>query len=280
MQIKTNDSSDKLSQLTKRIITAIILISLVLAGIFYLPLWAFGIIALILISMGAFEYSELVWGNLNYTNHLVFMVLFFLCTILGVFYIPTLLLCISILWWLLVPHFLVYYTKTAKNLFNNLYSQMIMGILIFTPCLIGLIKIQENFGPAYLLYILCAVWATDIGAYFTGRAFGKHKLAEHISPKKTIEGLIGGIFFASIVAIIGGFILNFHGIKWLLLLTLVIIACLWSVIGDLFESMIKRLADVKDSGRLLPGHGGIFDRIDSLTAAIPIFALGLLLFGG
>lgn len=278
MQTKT--PKFKPSQLLQRVITAIILIAAVLAGIFYLPLWAFSIIALLLIVLGAIEFSMLVWGHLNLINHTVFIIIFAVIAVLGTYVFPIIVLGFSILWWLLVPYFLVYYSKTAKNLFNNIYSQTAMGILIFTPCLIGLIKIQENFGPGYLLYILCCVWATDIGAFFAGRAFGKHKLAEHISPKKTVEGLIGGIILALVVATIGGFILNFHGIKWLLLLTLTTISCLWSVIGDLFESMIKRLADVKDSSHLLPGHGGIFDRIDSLTAAIPIFALGLMLFGG
>lgn len=271
---------NKIGQLGKRIITAIILIAIVLAGLFYLPFWAFASLSLIVISAGAYEYSLLVWGKLNFQNHLIFLVLYFIAIALGIYYIPIVLLILGLIWWLCVPYFLVYYANTAKNLFNNLYSQFAMGILIFVPCIIGIIKIQENFGPTYLLYILICIWATDIGAYFVGKTFGKHKLAETISPKKTIEGLIGGIILALIVAIFGAFMLKIHGIKWLLLLTLVLISCLWSVIGDLFESMIKRLANVKDSGNLLPGHGGVFDRIDSLIAAIPIFALGLLLFGG
>lgn len=280
MQNKTNNFFSNLGQLGKRIITAIILIAIVLTGIFYLPLWAFSLVALILISMGAIEFSLLVWGNTDFYNHIVFMVLFLLVATIGTYFFPIALLSLTLLWWLCVPYFLLQYTKTAKNLFDNFPLQLIMGIMLFAPCLVGLIKIQENFGASYLLYILVCIWATDIGAYFAGRAFGKHNLAEHISPKKTIEGLIGGIILAILAAIIGGFILKIHGTKWLLLLTLVLVSCLWSVIGDLFESMLKRLADVKDSSNLLPGHGGVFDRIDSLTAAIPIFALGLLLFGG
>ena len=128
-----------------------------------------------------------------------------------------------------------------------------------------------------MLYVLAIVWAADIGAYFTGLRFGKNLLGAKISPKKTIEGLIGGIVAALLVATIGGFLLHFTGIRWLFILTLAVIVCLWSVIGDLFESMLKRQAGVKDSGVILPGHGGVYDRIDSLTAAIPLFALGLLI---
>ena len=119
--------------------------------------------------------------------------------------------------------------------------------------------------------------------------WGKHLLSSAISPKKTVEGLLGGILTALLVAIAGVFLLksaivkpsvmgfDFSPLKNISLVMLSLVTCLWSVIGDLFESMLKRLAGVKDSGKILPGHGGMYDRIDSLTSAIPIFALGLLL---
>jgi phosphatidate cytidylyltransferase len=130
----------------------------------------------------------------------------------------------------------------------------------------------------YVMFALCLIWAADSGAYFIGKYFGKHKLAVKISPKKTVEGLLGGILFAFVTALIFALIAKVPFNKWLYWSGLVLITVLFSVLGDLFESMLKRRANVKDSGSLVPGHGGVLDRIDSLTAALPVFTLGLLLF--
>ena len=129
-----------------------------------------------------------------------------------------------------------------------------------------------------VLFILCLVWAADTGAYFSGTLWGKHKLAPKISPGKTIEGLCGGIMSALIVAAIFAVFAKIEFSKLLPWTFLVILVVLFSVLGDLFESIMKRQAGVKDSGQWIPGHGGILDRIDSLTAAVPVFTLGLLLF--
>ena len=128
----------------------------------------------------------------------------------------------------------------------------------------------------YLVLLLFAlIWAADVGAYFAGKAIGKIKLSPNVSPKKTVEGLVGGVILSLIVASTYVFIsLGNPSISdYLTYGVLSIIISLASVIGDLFESVLKRLANVKDSGRLLPGHGGILDRIDSLTCAAPIFFL-------
>lgn len=119
-------------------------------------------------------------------------------------------------------------------------------------------------GPWLLLTFMALVWVADIAAYFTGRAFGRHKLAPAISPGKTWEGVAGAVAAVLIYGFATGLAV---GIGILILLTGV------SIVGDLFESMVKREAGVKDSGSLLPGHGGILDRIDSLTAALPLAAL-------
>ncbi len=181
---------------------------------------------------------------------------------------PTLI--VGVLWWVIVPYFLWHYTADKINCFASIVWQYLVGIMVFVPCFVGLIEIQEKFGARFLLYLLMIVCAADIGAYFSGRLWGKHSLAPQISPKKTLEGVLGGLLLALLVAVI----CDAHSVSFLML---VVVTCLWSVIGDLFESMLKRQAGVKDSGKLLPGHGGMYDRIDSLTAAIPIFVLGLLL---
>ncbi|MDN8493205.1 CDP-archaeol synthase, partial [Acinetobacter baumannii] len=119
-------------------------------------------------------------------------------------------------------------------------------------------------------------WGADSGAYFVGRKFGKRKLAPTVSPNKSVEGLYGGILTTIIVMLVVQYqYLNLTWVQQLLFLILSLITVFGSVLGDLFESMIKRRAGIKDSGRVLPGHGGVLDRIDSLLAAAPIFATGM-----
>jgi phosphatidate cytidylyltransferase len=259
-----------------RVITAFFLIIFVLLGIFFLPINWFAIVASLVIFAAALEYS-MMW------EHNKIVTVLFLLSLLCIFLIlellsPIVALISGVIWWLIVPYFLVYYSKHEKNVLSGVVFKWFVGLFVFIPCLVGIIELRKIFGPAFLLYILVAVWAADIGAYFAGKYFGEHKLAEAISPNKTMEGVAGGLIFSLIISVIGGFILPLHGIQWLLIITLVIVSCLWSIIGDLFESMLKRDANIKDSGCLLPGHGGIYDRIDSITAAIPIFTLGLMFF--
>jgi phosphatidate cytidylyltransferase len=132
-------------------------------------------------------------------------------------------------------------------------------------------------GPALVMSVLAIVWAADVGAYFTGKQFGRIKLAPMVSPNKTWEGVIGGLVSASLVAAVAGIWLGFNGIVWSAvgLATAVV-----SIVGDLTVSMFKRRVGRKDSSHLLPGHGGVLDRIDSLTSAVPVFALCLFLSGG
>jgi phosphatidate cytidylyltransferase len=139
---------------------------------------------------------------------------------------------------------------------------------------LALITLHKN-NSSLVLLLLALVWAADIGAYFTGRTFGRNKLCPNVSPGKTIEGALGGVILSLVV-----------GALYVLMTTdkptleiyfnfgvLSLIVSLVSILGDLFESILKRLADVKDSGKILPGHGGLLDRIDSLTCAAPIFFL-------
>jgi phosphatidate cytidylyltransferase len=127
-----------------------------------------------------------------------------------------------------------------------------------------------------LIFMMVLVVAADVGAYFAGRAFGRVKLAPRVSPGKTWEGVVGGMASAGLVAVAGAYWLQLPTASFLALCAAVAVA---SVVGDLTESMFKRSVGLKDSGTLLPGHGGILDRIDSISAAAPVFALGLMWFG-
>jgi phosphatidate cytidylyltransferase len=134
-------------------------------------------------------------------------------------------------------------------------------------------------GHGWLLVALAIVWAADTGAYFSGRAFGRRKLAPRISPNKTVEGLAGGTLAAVAVAVAGAALLG-TGASMLPLVALVaFLTVLFSVVGDLFESLLKRHVGAKDSGDLIPGHGGLLDRLDSVLAALPVFALGKIWLG-
>ena len=143
----------------------------------------------------------------------------------------------------------------------------------------GLVFLQLNFGGAMLFYLLSLVWVADIGAYFSGKRFGRNKLAPSISPGKTREGVIGGLVANLLWMMLVYLLSEGWGLALLPFLLIGAITSLASVFGDLFESVLKREAGVKDSSRLLPGHGGVLDRIDSVLAATPVFLSGILIAG-
>lgn len=150
----------------------------------------------------------------------------------------------------------------------------LMGLVILTGAITAMFYLWQ-LSPWWLMYVFVLVWCADSGAYFVGRKLGKRKMAPNVSPNKSMEGLYGGLVTGLIVVLgISIFKLHLTGMTLFAFMVLSGITILSSVLGDLFESMLKRRADVKDSGTILPGHGGILDRIDSLLAATPIFALG------
>lgn len=150
------------------------------------------------------------------------------------------------------------------------------GVLQMLSTWFALIYLHQSveFGPGYTLFLMALVWLADTAAYFAGRRWGKHKLAPTISPGKTREGALGALGFSLGFALLGGWWLATE--SWLIFIFVAMFTAVFSIIGDLFESMAKRQHGIKDSGSILPGHGGVLDRVDSLTAAAPVFLLGLL----
>ena len=188
---------------------------------------------------------------------------------------------IGVVWWLLALLWLQHYDFASDHNTHARAFKLAAGTLSVIPAwaALALIHASEPNGHRWLLLALLVIWAADTGAYFAGRYFGKHKLSPRISPNKTIEGLIGGAVASLLVALIGAPLAGagLAQLPWVALVVLVTIG--FSVVGDLFESLLKRHVGAKDSGDLIPGHGGILDRIDSVLAALPVFALGKSWFG-
>jgi phosphatidate cytidylyltransferase len=188
---------------------------------------------------------------------------------------------VGVAWWFLAMLWLKHYEFASDHDTHARMFKLAAGTLAVIPawCAIALIHGAQPNGHRWLLLALVVIWAADSGAYFAGRRFGKHKLSPRISPNKTVEGLVGGLVAALVVAMIGAPIAGATVAQLPLVALVVVVTVGFSVVGDLFESLLKRHVGAKDSGDLIPGHGGILDRIDSWLAALPVFALGKGLLG-
>ena len=188
---------------------------------------------------------------------------------------------IGVVWWLLALIWLGRYKFASDHDTHARVFKLAAGALAVIPawCALAWIHAEEPNGHRWLLTALAIVWAADTGAYFTGRKLGKHKLAPLVSPNKTIEGVIGGLVAGIVVGVVFSLFAGAQPaqLPWVALVALA--AVLFSVVGDLFESLLKRHVGVKDSGHLIPGHGGILDRLDGVLAALPVFALGKAVLG-
>jgi phosphatidate cytidylyltransferase len=256
--------------LRQRVITALILGAVVLLGIFLLPHQAVtGVVAALIIA-GAWEWSAFI-GLVDKSRRIVFLLLI-VCAIAALWWlgadserfdnVPVGAAC----WWLLALAWIVFMPAVV-----NAGSTALAGVMVLLPAWLALVRLH-GMNPQLLLFVLLLVVAADVGAYFAGRQFGRNKLAPRVSPGKTWEGVCGGLAGAMVLAGIGVYWFKVSPAPFMGLCVIVFVA---SVVGDLTESMFKRHAGLKDSGSLLPGHGGVLDRIDSVTAAAPVFLLGL-----
>ncbi|QCU90191.1 phosphatidate cytidylyltransferase [Thiomicrorhabdus sediminis] len=156
---------------------------------------------------------------------------------------------------------------------------LFVGVLLIVPFVVTMTKFRAEFGGLALLSTLALIWLMDSGAYFSGRKFGKDKLAVHVSPGKTWQGVYGGALVSFGGALLVALMFVSNGFVSLLIFALLLtLIAVYSVFGDLFESVLKRQVGLKDSGKILPGHGGVLDRIDSLLVAVPLFYLAWLAF--
>lgn len=182
---------------------------------------------------------------------------------------------IGVVWWLLACLWLKHYRFASDHNTHARVFKLAAGTLAIVPAWCALAWIHaEPMGHRWLFVSLALVWAADSGAYFVGRHYGKRKLSPRISPNKTVEGLLGGLAAGLIVALAFAPLAGATLAQLPAVALVALVAVGFSVVGDLFESLLKRHVGAKDSGDLIPGHGGILDRIDGVIAALPVFALG------
>ena len=284
--------------LKQRIITAVILAPLAIAAIFYLPLKWFAALILAVLAIAAWEWGPLM--GFTTTKRRAFYVLVNVIIISGLWYlIPVdklwtldqpnssalIVLWAAVGWWLYSAVTTVLYPKYSGFWSRHRSVRGFFGFLTLIPTWLAFVLLRSSeyqldtvHGAQLLMFLFLMVWGADIGAYFVGKNLGKQKLLPNVSPGKTREGFIGGVLTACVIALIVGFFKEWELANMLKGVALAALISTISVIGDLSESMFKRQAGVKDSGTILPGHGGILDRIDSLTATAPIFAICYALF--
>ncbi|MDM4770944.1 phosphatidate cytidylyltransferase [Solimonas sp. SE-A11] len=271
--------------LAQRVATALVLLPLLLALVWYAPTSGlYGVLALVGLLM-AWEWTGLMgWAAKarRWAYTVVCGLLLALAWLVpGRDALLPWLLAAAVLWW-------IYAVSLFRGFPGNLGKQQtsglpmaLLGLLLTVSTLLSLAYLHGLPGGVWKLgYSLFIVFIADTGAYFAGRAFGRHKLAPNISPGKTVEGAAGGLLATAVWALTAGVhVFKAEGAQVALLLGLTLVVAVASIIGDLTESMFKRVAGIKDSGNILPGHGGILDRVDSILAAAPVMVLGLYLTG-
>jgi phosphatidate cytidylyltransferase len=272
----------------QRVLTALVLAPLMVVGIFFLPLKQFAFFIAAIATLGAWEWANIAgyerkWGRIGYAL-MVFVCLYVSARILRIkpewliYY-----LIAGALWWV-VAFALVRRYPGGTDIWNSRPMRAFLGLCVLVPMWVGFMHLKvQPYSSWLIVYVMLIIWGADTGAYFAGRRWGNTKLAPFVSPGKSWAGFWGGFVTSVIVAFGFSYCLD----RWVrpmterdvvIVLLIAVITTVVSVLGDLVESMMKRHRGIKDSSSLLPGHGGVLDRIDSMAAAVPVFALCIYLF--
>ncbi len=278
--------------LKQRLLTVAILLPLFVWCVLALPTRYFALIIAFIVLVGAWEWARLM-GLRAYAHRVAWMGLVLAMLLLSIWLVTLpgmrhAILVGAMLWWFVAllwirrfgqaPAAAADPARVAGVRFPPQALLGILGIVVLVPPWLALVILHGSAlsGPSFVMLLMLLVWGADSGAYFAGRRWGHRLLAPRVSPGKTWEGVYGALATTAVIAAGAGFWFGLGWMSFISLALLALVTVLFSIVGDLFESMIKRLAGVKDSGQLLPGHGGMLDRIDSITAAAPVFVLGLL----
>lgn len=269
-----------------RIVAAVVMAPVAIAAVLFLPTAWLAVLLASLLMMGLWEWTELagVKDRLPRLAYLAGNALLMAAVVWGAghgLFTLKLLSVIGAAWWLFVLIWLASYRFASTDTPLNRIIKLLAGSLSAIPAWAALCWLHAHppHGAGWALFALSIAWAADTGAYFVGVRFGRVKLAPRISPGKTREGLAGGLACSLLLAVA---VMPLLGLPWNLLpqmLLLTLVTAAMSVVGDLFESLLKRHADAKDSSNLIPGHGGLLDRLDSLLAALPVFVVAKVWLG-
>lgn len=271
--------------LKQRILTALVLVPLVIWGIISLPSTWLALLFGLFMIQGGWEWSRLM--KMQVGGARLAYVALVLSGMTGCWYLFTLggeawlaLPVLSLFWWLMALVWVLSYPRTASR-WSHPVVQGLIGLLVLLPTWVAVIGLHASSeqGPFLVMYMLSLIWVADSGAYFGGRRWGKRKLAAAVSPGKSWEGVFSALVLTGIYAVVAASLFSLGGSQWPAFIALSVVTVMFSILGDLAESMFKRQAGVKDSGTLLPGHGGVLDRIDSITSAAPVFVVGYWLGG-
>lgn len=266
--------------LMQRVITAVILAPLAVAGFVFLDGPWFALFVGVIVTLAAWEWARL-GGETSQKGRIIYAaaVALLLAGLYRDAWPAQYVLLPALAWWIVATVLIMRYPK-GRGLWSGSMICQLFGLLVLLPAWYGLVWLKaQEFGLWLILATMILVWGADIGAYFAGKTWGRRKLRPAVSPGKTLEGLLGGVVLTQLLTLAALMYLDWDLRSVLLGMLGALLVVLFSVVGDLTESLFKREQGLKDSSNLLPGHGGVMDRVDSLTAAIPVFALYWLFLG-
>lgn len=265
------------SAMRTRVMTALVLAAGMLAVVLWFPPFATVIVLTVGVLAGAWEWSfflraprKLVRGAYVATIAALLVIAWrYTADAAG----RDLLLSVALAWWIIALGWILFAPRRAAP-----WSAALAGVFALVPAWLALMRLRLDVpnGAQWMLFVFILVWVADMGAFFFGGRYGRLRLAPAVSPGKTWEGVLGGTLLSSIVAVCGSF---WFAVPLAFFLPLCLTAVAFSIVGDLTESLLKRFAGIKDSGSVFPGHGGVMDRIDSVTGAAPVLLFGLTAFG-
>ncbi|MFQ5994216.1 MAG: phosphatidate cytidylyltransferase [Acidiferrobacterales bacterium] len=272
-------------RLKQRAITALLLLPVVVGALVYLPSAWLGVAVGVFVLVAAREWAMLS-GLTRVGEQTAYLMVLALIGVVGLWVVhdipaaAAVVAALGVIWWICALVGLLAASDSYGGIFRFLPVRLVAGVLALVPAWLTTIYLHatDPKSPAGVLFVFALVWIADSSAYFVGKAWGRTKLAPNVSPGKTVEGLLGAVAAVVVLAYIcGTMIWHLQGSILFMWIAVAVTALFFSVVGDLVESKLKRVAGVKDSGTWLPGHGGALDRIDALTAAVPAFVFAWVL---